>query len=177
MSPIQSEFSTDWVPEPPPARPVRRKRARRVFTRYFMTFAGGIVTVLAWQSYGDAARQIIANSYPRLAWLAPQTASAQTAPATVVPPVVSPDSQGIKTISVDLAEVSRQLDAVQERMTTRLADVSHKVDQLAAAQGEMTRQIAKLQAVEQYVLYKNPEAPTRLTPAPAATPAHNSGGR
>ena len=176
MSPIQSEFSAgDWPPEPP-ARPARRKRATRVFTRYLMTFVGGIATTLAWQSYGDAARQIIANSYPRLAWLAPQTAIAQTAPATTVPPVIAPDPQEIKTLSVDLAEVSRQLTAVQRQMT-QLADVNQKVDQLAAAQEVIAREIGKLQAVEQYVLYKNPEAPARSTPPAAATPAHNPAGR
>jgi hypothetical protein len=48
-------------------------------------------------------------------------------------------------------------------MTTRLADVSQKVDQLAAAQEQMTREITKLQAVERYVLYKKLEAPAPAT--------------
>jgi hypothetical protein len=110
---------------------------------------------LAWQSYGDAARQIIANSYPQLAWLAPQTAIEQIAPAMIVPPTTSPDPQEIKTISFDLAEVSQ------------------KIDQLAAAQERMAREIIKLQAVEEYVLNKNPEPPPQPAPPPTASPARN----
>jgi len=43
-------------------------------TRVLITFCVGIAATLAWQSYGDAARQIIASSYPQFGWLAPQAA-------------------------------------------------------------------------------------------------------
>jgi hypothetical protein len=105
---------------------------------------------LAWQSHGDAARRIIADAYPQLAWVAPPTAIAQTAPTAIVPPTDFLDPREMKTISFDLAKISQ------------------KVDQLAAAQEQTTREITKLQAVEQYVLYKNIEPPPR--PAPAASP-------
>jgi hypothetical protein len=118
-------------------------------------FGIGIVTALAWQSYRDAARQVIADTYPQLAWLAPQTAVAQNAPAAIMLPTDPPDPQEIKTLSFDLAGVSQ------------------KIDQLAAAQEHMTREITKLQAVEQYVFYKNLEPPPRSAPAPAASPARN----
>jgi hypothetical protein len=45
---------------------------------------------------------------------------------------------------------------------------SGSVDQLVAGLEQMTREIAKLQAVEQYVLYKNSDPPPR--PAPAQVP-------
>jgi hypothetical protein len=150
---MQSEFSDDWPLEPPPARPPRRKPASQGFTGYLITFGAGIATALAWQSYSDAARQIIADAYPQLAWVAPSTAIAQTAPTAIVPPTDFLDPQEMKTISFDLAKMSQ------------------KVDQLAAAQEQTTREITKLQAVEQYVLYKNIEPPPR--PAPAATPMPN----
>jgi hypothetical protein len=153
MSPRRSEFSDDWPIEPPPARPARRKPASRAFIRYLITFGAGIATALAWQSYGDAARRIIAGAHPQLAWVAPPTAVAQTTPKAIAPPVDFLDPQGMKTISFDLAKMSR------------------KVDQLAAAQEQTTREITKLQAVEQYVLYKNIEVPPR--PAPAASPTPN----
>jgi hypothetical protein len=60
-----------------------RKRASRALARFVTVFCIGVAAILAWQSYGDAARQIIANSYPQLRWLAPQqalTATAQEAP-------------------------------------------------------------------------------------------------
>jgi len=151
MSPIRSEFSDDWPDEPP--RLARRKPASQGFTRYLITFGAGLATALAWQSYGDAARQTIADAYPQLAWLAPPAAVAQFAPAAIVQPTDFLDPQEVKTISFDLARMSK------------------KVDQLAAAQEQTTREIAKLQAVEQYVFYKNIELPP--APAPAATPIPN----
>jgi hypothetical protein len=39
-----------------------------------------------------------------------------------------------------------------------------------AGQEQMTHEITKLQAVEQYVLYKNSEPPPRPAPAPARNP-------
>jgi len=44
------------------------------------------------------------------------------------------------------------------------------IDQLAAGQEQMTCEITKLQAVEQYVLYKNSEPPPRPAPAPVPKP-------
>jgi hypothetical protein len=45
--------------------------------------------------------------------------------------------------------------------------IAHSVDQLTAGQEQMTSEITKLQAVEQYVLYKNAEPPPRSAPGPA----------
>jgi hypothetical protein len=150
---MRSEFSDDWPVEPPPARLTRRKPASQGFTGYLITFGAGIATALAWQSYGNAARQMIADAYPRLAWVAPPAAVAQTAATAIVPPTDFIDPQEMKTISFDLAKMSK------------------KVDQLAAAQEQTTREITKLQAVEQYVLYKNIEPPPRPAPAAAPNPA------
>jgi hypothetical protein len=130
----------------------RRGDGERGFIRYLITFGAGIATALAWQSYGDAARRIIAGAHPQLAWVAPPTAIAQTAPAAIVPPIDFLDPQEMKTISFDLAKMSR------------------KVDQLAAAQEQMTREITKLQAVEQYVFYKSIELLPRPAPAASLTP-------
>src|SRR5262249_19852283 len=61
-------------------RPSLGKRASRSLTRFLIIFCFGVAATLAWQSYGDAAREMIANSYPQLSWLAPQAAPlAQTA--------------------------------------------------------------------------------------------------
>ena len=51
-------------------------------TGFLITFCIGVAATLTWQSYGDAAREMIANSSPELSWLAPRAASfAQTASA------------------------------------------------------------------------------------------------
>jgi hypothetical protein len=48
--------------------------------RLLIAFCIGIVATLAWQSYGGAAREMIANSSPRLSWLAPSAVSAGRVP-------------------------------------------------------------------------------------------------
>jgi hypothetical protein len=121
--------------------------------RFLIAFCVGVTATLAWQSYGDRARQIAANSYPQLAWLAPEAAVAQTAPAPIVPPIISSDQQQLKAMSFDLA-------ALRQR-----------VDQIAAGQDRITRDIsAKLQAAEQGILDKI-SAPQSQ---PAAAPARKS---
>jgi len=116
--------------------------------RFLMAVCVGIAATLAWQSYGDAARQIVANSYPQLAWLAPEAAVAQTAPATPAPPIAS------------------------QAMSFDLAALRQRVDQIAAGQDRLTRDItARLQAAEQGILDKISAPP----PQPAAAPARKPG--
>ena len=131
-------------------RPSLDKRASRGFVRFLIIFCIGVAATLVWQSYGDAAREMIANSSPQLRWLAPQ-AAAQTAPdmvAPTAPATPSPDVQQLKAMSLGLAALRQS------------------VEQLAAAQQQMTDEIAKLQATEQEILDKV-SAPPRPTAAPA----------
>ena len=118
--------------------------------RFLITFCVGIAAALAWQSYGDTAREIIANSYPQLGWLAPQTAVAQTVPDTIVPSITSPDRQELRVMSFDLA-------ALRQR-----------VDEIAAGQDRIARDITtKLQAAEQDILDKISVPPPQAAAAPA----------
>jgi hypothetical protein len=121
--------------------------------RFLIAVCVGVAATLAWQSYGDAARQVIANSYPQLSWLAPEAAVAQTAPPSIAPAIASLDQQELKMVSRDLA-------ALRQR-----------VDQVAAGQERITRDItAKLQAVEQDILDKISAPPLQPTAAPARKP-------
>jgi hypothetical protein len=164
LSSTESEFPEDRWPTKPPiqtrTRPTDRrieqpsldKRASRGFARFLIIFCIGVAATLVWQSYGDAAREMIANSSPQLRWLAPQTV-AQTAPDMVAPTppaTPSPDVQQLKAISLGLAALRQS------------------VEQLAAAQQQMTDEIAKLQATEQEILDK---VSTRPLPAAAPAPA------
>jgi hypothetical protein len=174
LSPTQSEFSTGrWSTEPvlddtprlpdlksgrfPSKRPSLGKRASRALSRFVITFCVGIAATLAWQSYGDAARERIASSSEQLAWLAPQVApAAQAAPRMIAPPgAASPDLEQLKAMSLGLAVVRQSVDQLTA--------------QVAAGQEQMTRDITKLQAAEQDILHKISEPPPR--PA-AAAPVH-----
>src|SRR5262245_37154588 len=149
----QSEFPEDrWSTEPPIRAGIRPldKRASGGFSRFLVIVCIRVAATLVWQSYGDAAREMIANSSPQLRWLAPQTV-VQTAPdmvAPAAPAAPSPDVQQFKAMSLGLAAVRQS------------------VEQLAAAQQRMMDEIAKLQATEQEILDK-----ISTPPRPAAAPA------
>ncbi len=77
----------------PSNRPSLGKRASRALARFLVTFCIGVAATLAWLSYGDAAREMIASSSPQLGWLAPQAAAPQPA-APAAPPA---DQQQLNT--------------------------------------------------------------------------------
>jgi hypothetical protein len=104
-------------------RPSLGKRAVRGLTRFLIVFCIGVAATLGWQAYGDKAREMIADSSPRLGWLAPH---AQTAPAAS-----SPDAQQLKDMSLGLAAVQQSVDQLAA--------------QVAAGQQQMASDIAKLQ--------------------------------
>jgi hypothetical protein len=82
--------------------------------RFLITFCVGVAAALAWQSYGDAAREMIASSYPQLGWLAPQAAVAQTVPDMIVPAARSSDLQDLKAVSLNLATLRQRVDRADE---------------------------------------------------------------
>ena len=150
-----------------------------------MTACIGVAATLAWQSYGGTAKQMIANSAPQLSWLlslpamnppsgreiaveqpsppavqasAPQAASAQ---AGAVAPAVS--ETAASTAPTARSPELRQL----ETMAHDLAAVRQSVEQLAAGQEQMARDIAKLQTAGQDIRRRI----TAFPPA-AATGAH-----
>ncbi len=126
--------------------------------RLLIAFCIGVAVTLAWQSYGDAAREMIANSSPQLSWLAPQAAVAQTTPDAIAPTTSSPDPQELKAMSADLAAVRQKVDLLAA--------------QLAASQQQMARDFAtKLQAAEQDILDKIPVPPLQPAAAPVRKPA------
>ncbi len=149
------------------------KRAPLALARFLITFCIGVGATLAWQSYGDTAREMIANASPQLAWLAPPAAPVAQdpadpiAPAEPAAPAPSADQQQLGAVSLDLDAVRQSVD----RIATSQEQISRTIGQLVAGQEQMTREIAKLQAIEQYILYKNSEPPPRPAPAPPPRPA------
>src|SRR5258707_12692324 len=97
-------------------------------TGFLITFCIGVSATLAWQSYGDAAREMIASSYPQLGWLAPQAAPGAQNPPDVIAPAAPaappPDHQQLNRNSVNL-DANRQsadrnatrIPASQEQVT------------------------------------------------------------
>src|SRR5215831_19033110 len=78
LKPEQIDLKPENVPFPK-WQPSARKRPRPL-TRFLIAFCTGIAATLLWQSYGDAAKEVIANSYARLGWRAPHPAPATQNP-------------------------------------------------------------------------------------------------
>jgi methyl-accepting chemotaxis protein len=128
--------------------------------RILISLCVGAAAILAWQSYGDAARKIIAGTYPQLGWLVPRTGRiAYNAPDAIgLAAAPSPD-QRLNAISLDLDAMRQNVDriAITQEQITRNVDqltagqqrMTRTVDQLTAGQERMTREISKLQAVAQ----------------------------
>src|SRR5215470_14112103 len=157
---LPSEFSANLSTRPSRdaiiQRPSLGRRASRGLARFLIIFCTGVAATLAWQSYGDAAREMIANSYPQLSWLAPQAAPlAQTASDTPAPApsgTPSPEQQQLKEMSLAFATMRQS------------------VDKLAAGQQQMADGIAKLTADQQQLLQKISAPPPRPAPTPARKP-------
>ena len=99
-------------------RPSIGRRMFRILTRFSITILIGIGATLAWQSYGDEAKEMVVARAPSLGWLL-------TAPKTKSPvaSATSPD------LVQQLAPLALNLDVVRRA-----------VEQLAAKQEQMAQQ-------------------------------------
>jgi outer membrane murein-binding lipoprotein Lpp len=133
-------------------------RASRGLARFLIIFSIGIGATLAWQSYGDAARAMLANSSPQLGWLAPQTAPlAQTTPSMVTPPAADTASSDLQQLTAAVASMRQSVDQLAA--------------QLAAGQQQVADNIAKLHADEQKILQKLSATPQKLSGTPPGATA------
>ena len=104
----------------------------------------GVAVAFAWWSYGDATRQMIANSYPQLGWLAPRHAApVQKAPGTIAlagSVVPHPDQRQLDaTLGDDLRAMRLSLDRIvagQELITRAVEEIATSI---AAGKEQMTR--------------------------------------
>ena len=125
-------------------RPSVGRRILRTLTRFFIAALIGVGATLAWQSHGDAAREMLQAWSPTLAWLLPVSTTRSAVVAATSPDPVQ-----------QLGPLAFNLDFVRR-----------SVEQIAAKQEEMAQDIAALQAVEEDIRQKMASAP-----APPAEPA------
>jgi len=123
-------------------RPSIGRRMLRRLTRFSIAALIGVGATLGWQSYGDAAKDMVIARAPTLAWL--------LSISTTKPPVVATTSPG----------PVQQL----EPLAFNLDIVRRSVEQLAAKQEQMAQNIAALQAVEEDIRQKMSSTP----PSPQA---------
>jgi hypothetical protein len=129
-------------------RPSIGRRIFRTFTRFFIAVLIGVGATLAWQSYGDAAREMLVAGAPTLAELLPVS--------TTKSPVVaaaSPDPMQ------QLAPLASDLDVLRRSL-----------EHLAAKQDQMVQSIAALQAIDEDIREKMLSTPPAQQPASILQP-------
>jgi hypothetical protein len=129
------------------------RRMLRTLTRFSIAVLIGVGVTLGWQSYGDAAKEMVIARAPTLAWL--------LSTSTTNPPVVA-------TISPSSV---RQLEA----LAFNLDVVRRNVEQLAAKQEQIVQNFAALQAIQEDIREKVSSTPPSPAPQPAEHPAATEG--
>jgi hypothetical protein len=157
-----------------------KRRGSRGFVRYLVAVLIGVAATLAWQSYGDAAKQVIATSAPELGWspevkqmiakwmqqlgwtkppAVENTAVRLSAPKT---PQAAPVAQTAPENVPPKTPAAPSIDPEQMQQLTRsLTTLQQTVLQLAAGQDRMAREMARLEADLVDILVKVPEAQRR----------------
>lgn len=146
-----------------------KKRGSRGFARFLVAIGIGVAGTLAWQSYGEAAKQIIATRALELGW----SPEAKQMIATSIEwlgwakPPAGPEKTAAETVA-SKAPTAPSLDPAQvQQMAQNLAAVRQTVEQLAAAQDQIARVIARLESAVAELIVKIPE-PSPQPPAAAA---------
>jgi Bacterial protein of unknown function (DUF899) len=132
--PDQTEISA-----PPRAGTYKASRATvenhsRALSRFLIVFCGGVAATLAWWSYGDAARRIIASSYPQLRSLAPPRAV--TAPKAPDMIVRNPNQLDATLREPHTMPQSPDRIVVGEELTHNTDQTKTSVDQAPSAQAD-----------------------------------------
>ena len=113
-------------------RPSIGRRMLRGLSRFSVAVLIGVAATLVWESYGDAAREMLVARAPTLAWLLSVTVRKSTVVAATSPAQV----QQFESLAFNLDGVRRS------------------VELLAAGQAQMAQSIAALQGVEEDIRQK-----------------------
>jgi hypothetical protein len=168
-----------------------KRRSSRGFARFLVAICIGVAGTLAWQSYGQAAKQMLAAKAPELGW-SPETKQMianwveqlgwtkppADAEKTAVHPSV-PEAQTVPAAVAPQAPATPPIDPGQvHQIAVDLTALRQTVEQIAAGQDQMARKVDRLQAADQEILLKIPESPPPppIAAAPAAAGRPAPGG-
>jgi hypothetical protein len=147
-----------------------KRRSSRRFGRYLIAICVGVAGTLAWQSYGDAAKQVIATRAPELGWspqakqmIASWTVGWMKPPAEKTAPEAVASSKAPPVPAIDSAQV--------QQIAQSLAALRETVGQIAASEDQTSREIARLESAVAELILKFPEPSAQPPAAPARKPA------
>lgn len=150
-------------------------RMFRALARFFVAVLIGVGATLAWQSYGDNAREALGTQVPSLRWLSGST-------ATVTPNVPRSAQSTATPQSIPIPQTAPPVVAIPELaqlepMVRDLAAVRHSVEQLAVKQDQIIQNMSTLQTAQQDIKQKisraisqPPSDQPRKPPKPAQSP-------
>jgi hypothetical protein len=131
------------------------KRALLALVRFLVIFCIGVSATLAWQSYGDSARAMIASSYRQLSWLAPQAEPvAQNSPDVIglaSSTASSPDQQQPNAILVDLDAVRQSIDRIATSIASGQEQMTSSADRIAATQEQIARGVDRMATSQEQI--------------------------
>jgi hypothetical protein len=130
-------------------RPSVGRRILRAVIRFSIAVLIGIGGTLAWQAYGNEAKEMAVAQAPSLGWW---LSTSKTKPATAA--ATSPD------LTQQLAPLALSLDAMRR-----------SVEQLAAKQEQLAQNVGTLQAVQQDIREKVSAPPQQAAASPQPKPS------
>jgi hypothetical protein len=132
------------------------KRALIALVRFLVIFCIGISGTLAWQSYGDQVREMIASSYAQLSWLAPQAEPVpQNAPDVIElasRTASSPDQQQPNAISLDLDGVRQAIDRIATSIASSQEQMTSSADRIATSQQQIARSLDRIATSQEQMM-------------------------
>jgi hypothetical protein len=182
---LRGRLSESAFPDNPllAAKPSFGKRAARAFIRYLIACGVGVAGTLAWQSYGDAAKQTVATWGAEhgwsMAWLSNGEAVNANAPRLERTEAVAAAQKVAEIVPGPAGGSSSDLEQLKTMtlgLAATLTTMRQRIEQLAAGQEQTASDIAKLQAAEQEIRHKisavaaRPSVPAPSKPTTTAAP-------
>jgi hypothetical protein len=166
----------------PGGRPPTGGRAVRGFTGFLLALCIGVAAA-AWQAYGDAASEMIANFSPQRVFAlllpsqqpappaqpGPPAVEATAANAAVTQPAAAPPATSSEA-GPSPQSMARDLAAAQQE----IAELKASIEQLKASQEQMSSDIAKVSEIKASEAKPSEQNPRPRISAPIAAPARSA---
>jgi hypothetical protein len=146
------------------SRPSIVRRMLRSLARFSIAVLIGVGATLAWQFYGDEAREVLSTQVPSLSWLSVSTMTLAPDRQGSTQNAAVPQAVPIHQTAAPAAAAATTPESAQlEPIARDLAAMRRSLEQLAVTQEQMAQNIAALQAAEQDIKKKMASQPSAQT--------------
>lgn len=171
------------VGDPTTTNPPAPGRPSRGLARYVLAICIGVAATLAWQAYGQAAKQMIATWAPDLGWSpeAKQMITSWVEQLGWTKPLAGAENTTVRPAAVESASAATVEQTAADKVATGSIDsqqikqialdvavLRQTLEQVAASQRDMAAEIHNLLVTDMDMFLKIPASP------PAAPSSHKS---